>query len=100
MPHLLPGPESALACRLFHRRFREAELLAPRRKELGDVLDGIVRLGRSRRPLAAGLHAGAAFPARALIFILVGVMSISCIVRCTAAPRRTNKSVRPHAGGA
>src|SRR5580658_5065584 len=94
MPNLLARPESALAGGLFDRRFWHTELLPARGKELGNVLDGVVGLGRSRGLLAAGLSR-ARSPACALVLVFVGVVRVA-VVRCGTAPRWTGKSARPH----
>src|SRR5277367_4485681 len=73
MPHLLSGPESFLAFGLFDQRFQDVEFLSPRGKKLGNVVDGIVAASGIRwSPLRiASRPVGAA-----LIFVLVGVMSL------------------------
>src|SRR5262252_8004604 len=84
----LAGEESFLAFRLFDREFGQIELLAPRGEELGDVVDGVVSLGRSLRLLPSRLG-----PMGALVFVLVVVMRVQS---CGASPRRTGEGGCPH----
>src|SRR5215469_2111978 len=86
--YFLAGPESLLAFRLFDREFGQVELLAPRGEELGDVVDGVVSLGRSLRLLPSRLG-----PMCALVFVLVVVMRVQSF---GASPRRTGEGGRPH----
>src|SRR5512140_1340346 len=78
--HTLSGTKRAAARRLFDRNLRPVELLAPRRKEVGNVVNRIVlgtrisavpRLGVSRLP--TGMRR------RALIFVLIAVMARAII---------------------
>src|ERR1700691_4831488 len=74
MANFLAGTESALTGGLFWKRFRDREFLAAAGEELGDVLDGIVRL-RWNRGLLAGCPDAGTLPGRALIFVFVGIVN-------------------------
>src|SRR5580704_5061443 len=73
MPHLLPRTKSALAGGLFHRRFRNAELLPARGKKLRNILDRVVSLGWSSRLLPAGGNTVPP-PASTLVLVFIRVM--------------------------
>src|ERR1039458_10073727 len=94
---LLSGMESPPAFGLLGRHFRNLELLAPRSKELGNVVDGVVALKRTRRlrldprrgPQRARFwHVGVEglVPGGALVFVFVGVVRL--VWRGHSCPRK------------
>src|ERR1041385_3827214 len=78
----LPRTERAAAGTLLHGDFRARELLTPRGKELGNIVDGVVfwpgisaaitRLGSCRSALLIGRHA--------LVFIFIAVVPLRQVV--------------------
>src|SRR5215472_6853991 len=85
MADALSGSETPLPGRLFHPGLRQAELLAPRCKKLGNVIDGVIRL--CRHWLRLGRPRPRA-PRRTLILILVRVMGSPFLVwRGHSCPR-------------
>src|ERR1035441_4506666 len=83
MLDLLSGTESALAAGRLDRQFGNAELLAARGEELGNVIDRVVALERTR-----GLRLDAAWvPGCTLIFVFIGVVRGLAVIGCGASPR-------------
>src|SRR5207302_6462462 len=77
MTDFLSGAEAFLALGLLDDGLGQVELLPTRRKELGNIIDGVVALARvgGLGPLGA-----LALPVRALVLVLVGVMGRTLIV--------------------
>src|SRR5581483_173835 len=91
--NLLAGPEAFLAGGRLNRNLGQRELLPPRGKKLGNVVDRVVGLAGVALRLAMP---GARGPGRALIFVFVGVVRV-LREGVGASPLRAGEGARPHA---
>src|ERR1700733_3500557 len=87
MADLLAGTESAFAGGFCWRCFGDGELLAAAGKEFGDVLDGVVGLGRGGGFLPAGLRC-ARPPGCTLVFVFIRIVNVG-IMGFGVSPRWT-----------